>query len=102
MTTHLDPGEIVSLAWAQLWQVTLAALVLGGAAWLTGRRRPRLAYTLWMLVLFKALVPPVVSSPTGVFSWTLARQVASNAGERDVAAPPGILRGPENLGPVHS
>ena len=71
MTTSLDLDAVIPLAWAQFWQVTLAALVLGGAAWLIRRRRPRLAYTLWMLVLFKALVPPVVSSPTGVFSWAM-------------------------------
>ncbi|MGC8639913.1 MAG: hypothetical protein ACP5XB_08575 [Isosphaeraceae bacterium] len=69
---NLDRAALAILAWNQLWQVTLVALLLGIAARLIGRSRPHLAHTLWMLVLVKALVPPIVSSPTGIFSWTLA------------------------------
>lgn len=74
---NLDHGPLVSLAWTQLWQVTLAAALLGTAAALLGRKRPQLAYTLLMLVLFKALVPPILGSPTGVFSWILATTAAT-------------------------
>jgi hypothetical protein len=66
MIPDLDLDAIIRLAWSQLWQVTLVALVLGGAARWLGRSRPRLAYTLGMLIVIKALVPPVMSSPTGV------------------------------------
>ncbi|HLJ11322.1 MAG TPA: M56 family metallopeptidase [Planctomycetaceae bacterium] len=62
--------EIGRLAWAQLWQVTLVAV---GVAFVTGlfcRRRPHLAYMLWMLVLAKSLTPPVWTSPTGLFRWS--------------------------------
>jgi beta-lactamase regulating signal transducer with metallopeptidase domain len=99
MTAGLDLDAILALAGAQLWQVSLAALVLGAIARLAGRRRPRVAYALWMLVLVKALVPPVVSSPTGVFSWALAGPATSDAADRPATAPPVLLRGPEGVGP---
>jgi beta-lactamase regulating signal transducer with metallopeptidase domain/Leucine-rich repeat (LRR) protein len=44
---------------------------------LTCRRRPHLAYLLWMLVIVKAITPPVWSSPTGAFSWARAETVAA-------------------------
>ena len=62
----LDPRAI---AWAQLWQVTLTIVVVALGGRLACRRRPHLAYLLWMLVVVKALVPPLLTSPTGLFSW---------------------------------
>jgi WD40 repeat protein/beta-lactamase regulating signal transducer with metallopeptidase domain len=65
------------MAWAQFWQVTVVAMAAGALAWLVGRRRPHLAYVLWLLVIVKCLTPPVWSSPVGVFSWAgtrIARQ----------------------------
>ena len=38
------------------------------------RRRPHLAYALWLAALAKCLMPPVWSSPTGVFSWAGAER----------------------------
>jgi beta-lactamase regulating signal transducer with metallopeptidase domain len=38
------------------------------------RRRPHLAYALWLVALAKCLVPPVWSSPTGLFSWAAAER----------------------------
>ncbi len=70
----------VGLVWTQTWQVSAAALAAGLIVRLCCRRRPRLAYALWMLVVFKALVPPLWSSPTSVFSW------AGSSG-RVIAAP---------------
>src|SRR5437764_8206629 len=60
---------IGNLAWVQLWQVTVLALGVGLASRLFCRRRPHLAYVLWMLVLLKSLTPPIWASPTGIFSW---------------------------------
>src|SRR5262245_54823704 len=67
----LHGSDLASAAWAQLWQVTLVAIVLGAIARWGCRRRPHLAYLLWMLVIAKALTPPIVASPAGVFSWAL-------------------------------
>ena len=76
--------EIGRLAWAQLWQVTLVALGVGLVTRLFCRRRPHLAYVLWMLVLVKSLTPPVWTSPTGLFSWsTLAFTPSSFEGTTD-------------------
>ena len=84
----LDRDALSLLAWNQLWQVTLAALVLGIAARVLGRKHPHLAYTLWMLVLVKALVPPILSSPTGIFSWASAAQARIALPEQTVLARP--------------
>jgi beta-lactamase regulating signal transducer with metallopeptidase domain len=75
MTSHFD--GLAHLAWAQLWQVTIVALGVGAIVRICCRDRPRLAYALWMLVVVKAIVPPYLSSPTGVFSWALARPAAT-------------------------
>ncbi|HEY4312916.1 MAG TPA: M56 family metallopeptidase [Pirellulales bacterium] len=64
------------LAWAHLWQTTIVALVIGLIVRICCRSRPRLAYALWMLVIVKSLVPPVWSSPVGIFSWALADRAA--------------------------
>jgi bla regulator protein BlaR1 len=44
MTPDLD--EIARLAWVQLWQVTVVALLIGAVVRLCARNRPRLAYAL--------------------------------------------------------
>ena len=64
-------SAIVGLIWTQFWQVTLVVLVVAVATRFACRQRPHLAYILWMVVLLKCLTPPLWSSPTGVFSWTL-------------------------------
>ncbi len=71
-----DFGPVIQLPWLHLWQVTIVAAVVAVIVRLTCRHRPRVAYALWMLVLIKALVPPVWASPTGVFSWALAENPA--------------------------
>lgn len=83
-----DVEGLARLAWGQLWQVTIVALVIGAVVRLCCRARPRVAYALWMLVVVKSIVPPVWSSPTGLFSWALvggAPAPSTVAGE-----PPGM------------
>ena len=71
MDLHLnEPG---SLAWLQFLQVTVLIAAVGLLAGLVCRRRPHLAYVLWILVLLKCLTPPLWSSPAGIFSWAQAR-----------------------------
>ena len=65
----IDWDRLVELAWSQLWQVTAVAVVVAVLVHAFGRRRPHLAYLLWLLVIIKCVTPPLWSSPTGVFSW---------------------------------
>jgi len=96
MTTDLD--ELARMAWVQLWQVMIVALVIGTVVRLCCRDRPSLAYALWMLVVVKSIVPPVLSSPTGLFSWALAdRAVAPSAGTGNSV---GMLRVPPTTTPL--
>lgn len=66
-------NEVFESLWCQTWQLTLLIIVVAAAAALA-RRRPHLAYLLWMLVVVKALTPPLWSSPAGLFSWTQAER----------------------------
>ncbi|MEM7313240.1 MAG: M56 family metallopeptidase [Planctomycetota bacterium] len=70
----------------QVFQLTLViAIALLCDRLLNRMRRHRLRYVLWILVLFKALIPPVVASPTGLFSLAQSSvEVVSDCGT-DVA-----------------
>src|SRR5579871_6645167 len=74
-TMRLVTADWSSLAWTQLWQVTALIALVGLVQGTLCRRRPHLAYALWMVVMLKCLTPPIISSPTGVFGW-LERAVA--------------------------
>jgi HlyD family secretion protein len=67
----LDFGRIENLAWLQLCQVTATALVVGLVARFAGRRRPHLAYLLWLVVIVKCVTPPTWHSPTGLLGWVI-------------------------------
>jgi len=86
MNLSLPNDELLRLAWAQLWQVTVLVVAVGLAAHLFCRRRPHLAYVLWLLVIVKSLTPPLLSSPTGVFSWASG---VRRAAEVPLAVSPG-------------
>ena len=64
--------DLARMALEQAWQLTALVIV----AWLTVRivahNRPHLAYMLWLVVLLKAVTPPMWSSPTSVYSWIQA------------------------------
>ncbi len=79
----LPNDELARLIWAQFWQLTVLILVVGAVTHTLCRRRPHMAYLLWMLVLVKCITPPVWSSRLGGFSWAQARAVAAPAVVRD-------------------
>ena len=64
-------STVAELAWTQFWQTSVVALAAGVIAWAFCRRKPHLAYLLWMVVIAKCLTPPCWSSPTGLFSWEM-------------------------------
>jgi beta-lactamase regulating signal transducer with metallopeptidase domain len=74
-------SALTQLAWTQFWQTSAVALAVGFAAWASCRRRPHLAYLLWIVVILKCLTPPVWSSPTGLFSWALVSRSAAESFE---------------------
>jgi beta-lactamase regulating signal transducer with metallopeptidase domain len=77
------------LAVWQLAQVTVAIAAVGLVTRIFCRRRPALAYALWLLVLVKSLTPPIWNSPTGIFSWAASRQsVAVVAGRVEIPSAP--------------
>ncbi len=78
----------LQLAWTQAWQVAVLAVAVALVVKVACRHRPHLAYLLWMLVIVKAITPPVWSSPTGAFSWATARPIASQQSPASVLRPP--------------
>ncbi|HEX7448401.1 MAG TPA: M56 family metallopeptidase [Pirellulales bacterium] len=98
----LDFTWLGQLAWSQLWQVTVLIGVAAVVTRLCCRSRPHLAHLLWLVVLVKCWIPPVWSSPTGVFSW--AQSSRSSGGElptsprRQRAARPVLVN---DAAPVH-
>lgn len=70
---------VINLAWTQAWQVAAVAALVAIVAAVFCRRRPHLAYFLWLLVLVKAVTPPVWSSPTSAFSWAMSESVVAPA-----------------------
>ncbi len=65
----MNSNQVFELLWAQTWQVTVLATAVWGLVRLCGRDRPHLAHCLWSLVLLKCLIPPVWTSPIGLFCW---------------------------------
>jgi|GEM_PF-2276030 len=70
-----NTDAVIELAWIGAWQVAAVAVLVAVVTAIFCRRRPHLAYLLWLLVLVKAITPPLWSSPTGAFSWALAERV---------------------------
>ena len=81
-------NALAEFAWTQIWQTTLAALGVGLIVRLCCRRRPHLAYLLWIVVILKCVTPPIWSSPTGIFSWTTAASAATDSSRGFAAVGP--------------
>ncbi|MCR9295466.1 MAG: tetratricopeptide repeat protein [bacterium] len=57
-----------SFIWAHLLQFTIGILLVGLIVRVAGRRWPHATFLLCMLALAKCLVPPVITSPAGLFT----------------------------------
>src|SRR6185295_10403780 len=78
-------ADLAAIATAQLWQVTVVCILVALVTRFGCRHRPHLAYLLWMLVVVKAVTPPLIASPTGLFSWV---KRDARAPVRTVVSPP--------------
>lgn len=85
--------SLIEMAWTQFWQIAVVALLAIIFSRMVGKRQPHLAYLLWMLVLVKALTPPIWNSPTSLFFWSTTPEVVAASGEieNDAAAVPTSL-----------
>lgn len=77
--------SLINLGIAQLWQVTLLVVLVGLVHRLLVDRAPRLTLALWTMVAVKAITPPFVASPLGVFSWLQASSVINQSSGRVLA-----------------
>ena len=60
---------LFQLVVSQTIQVTLLAVIVLVLTKVFAKDRPHLAHALWALVLLKCLTPPIIASPTSIFSW---------------------------------
>ncbi len=58
-----------SLLVRHLWQVSLLVVMVFIAAKYVCHHRPHFAYLLWVLVLLKAVTPPVIATPISPWTW---------------------------------
>ena len=65
----MSESTLFTLFWTQIWQVTAVAVLVWALVKTAAQNRPHLAHALWLLVLLKALTPPLVASPTSPFCW---------------------------------
>lgn len=63
-------GGLFPIFWTQCWQVSLLIAIVAAVNHMWFRERPRWAYSLWLLVIIKCLVPPIWSSRLSFFSWS--------------------------------
>src|SRR5678816_1934354 len=73
------------IVWAQCWQVTALIVFVWVTTRFVARNRPHFACTLWLVVLFKCVTPPIWSSPSGIFCW-VQRTESVNAAATSLAA----------------
>ena len=64
MAEHLD--RVVAYLLAQSWQIALLVVMVALLSWLLRHRSAHIRYLLWLVVLAKCLVPPVVDVPVAV------------------------------------
>lgn len=86
----------------QFWQVSVVILICAAIAPLVGRRRPHLAYLLWLIVAAKCVIPPTFNSHVGVFSWaqmdrTTVTQPAPQSASIPMSLPTETLHRPSQL-----
>ncbi|MEN0109473.1 MAG: M56 family metallopeptidase [Planctomycetota bacterium] len=73
------PASLLNLAATQLGQVTIVLAVVALLHRVLADRAPRLMAGLWTVAAIKAVTPPLVASPLGLFSWAQASGVAAAA-----------------------
>ncbi|HEX2475161.1 MAG TPA: M56 family metallopeptidase [Lacipirellulaceae bacterium] len=63
---NVEVGEWSTLVWTHLWQIGVLGCIVGVINFVLARRRPHLAYALWLVVLVKCFVPPVGIWPVNI------------------------------------
>jgi beta-lactamase regulating signal transducer with metallopeptidase domain len=58
----LQIATVVEMIEEQLWQFSIVAMVIAGTVMLCTRRRPYLAYALLIVVMLKAVAPPILET----------------------------------------
>ena len=82
--------NILTLIWSQFWQVTmLIGLVALLHRWLQ-KKDPHLVSILWFVVILKCVTPPIIPSPTGLFSLAQVKILPEHP-ERVAEAPVGAI-----------
>lgn len=60
--------SLVQLGWIQMWQTSLLFVIVLLVSLSFRKKRPHLVLLLWVVLLIKCVVPPLVTSPLGLFA----------------------------------
>jgi prepilin-type processing-associated H-X9-DG protein len=69
------PVQLTRYLWDQSWQIAVLTVLVAGASFLLRRRSAHLRHLLWLVVLAKCLVPPLVSVSVPLLPATAATTV---------------------------
>jgi beta-lactamase regulating signal transducer with metallopeptidase domain len=61
--------RLIEIGWLQFWQLTAIVGLLAVVVKFAGRKRPHLAYALWMVALCKCVFPPLGNFSATLWSW---------------------------------
>ena len=91
----MNSDDLFRMIWNQIWQLSVLVILVTLLVRLAARRRPHLAYVLWLVVLAKCLTPPVMASPGGIFCWMQSPQpvpaaTVETSDERSNLSNPGL------------
>ena len=84
MNATLSVDQVANVMSIHFLQLTVVSLIAWAGVRLFARNRPHLAHTLWLLVIIKAITPPVATTNIGLFPWlertasTVARDLGSS------------------------
>jgi ankyrin repeat protein/beta-lactamase regulating signal transducer with metallopeptidase domain len=87
--------QIANYLLTQSWQIAILVVVIATASWLLKNKSAHIRYLLWLIVLAKCLVPPLVTVPLAILPQEslvepvpiLPRQMPARAGETVRMAP---------------
>ncbi|MEM1303304.1 MAG: M56 family metallopeptidase [Planctomycetota bacterium] len=83
---------MLDLGWTLTWQLSVLIVLAGLLTRLLGKRAPALVSGLWLVVMIKALTPPLWASATGLFSWAQVTSTTSNVGSTPTRSDIAVLQ----------
>ena len=89
--------QVAGVVWIHCLQLTVVMLLVWAAVTFVARNRPHVAHVLWLLVVLKAITPPIVAAKVGIFSWIHVHRIVSFSGDPQLSNE-GVASSPTHIG----